>query len=139
MYENVTVVSSWLFCAASHWRAPGFTCLPSTAARKHPPDPPVDAVVQNKSDSSITFGWAPPDSDRPVPIKGYVVERRKVGASTWQRCNAGELIVTTEISICNFTEEASYQFRISAVNDFGQSPYLEVPGSFFLGECVPFL
>ncbi|XP_078790236.1 obscurin isoform X17 [Oryzias latipes] len=103
-----------------------------TAARKHPPDPPVDAVVQNKSDSSITFGWAPPDSDRPVPIKGYVVERRKVGASTWQRCNAGELIVTTEISICNFTEEASYQFRISAVNDFGQSPYLEVPGSFFL-------
>ncbi|XP_023259573.1 obscurin [Seriola lalandi dorsalis] len=103
-----------------------------TAARKHPPDPPVDAVVQNKTDSSITIQWSPPDSDRPVPIKGYHVERRKVGTQTWQRCNAGETIVSTEITIRNFTEEASYQFRISATNDFGQSPYLEVPGSFYL-------
>ncbi|XP_036940161.1 obscurin-like isoform X10 [Acanthopagrus latus] len=103
-----------------------------TAARKHPPDPPVDAVVQNKTDSSITIQWSPPDSDRPVPIKGYNVERRKVGTQTWQRCNAGETLVSTEITICNFTEEASYQFRISAMNDFGQSPYLDVPGSFYL-------
>ncbi|XP_040910985.1 obscurin isoform X6 [Toxotes jaculatrix] len=103
-----------------------------TAARKHPPDPPVNAVVQNKTDSSITIQWSPPDSDRPVPIKGYIVEKRKVGAQTWQRCNAGETILSTEITICNFTEEASYQFRISAMNDFGQSPYLEVPGSFYL-------
>ncbi|XP_051809579.1 obscurin [Acanthochromis polyacanthus] len=103
-----------------------------TAARKHPPDPPVDAVVQNKTDSSITIQWSPPDSDRPVPIKGYIVEKRKVGTQTWQRCNAGENIISTEITIFNFTEEASYQFRISAMNDFGQSPYLEVPGSFYL-------
>ncbi|XP_077471288.1 obscurin [Stigmatopora argus] len=103
-----------------------------TAARKHPPDPPVDAVVQNKTDSSITLQWSPPDSDRPVPIKGYIVERRKVGTPTWQRCNAGETILSTEITICNFTEEASFQFRISATNDFGQSDYLEVPGSFYL-------
>ncbi|KAM9719631.1 obscurin isoform 6-T7 [Menidia menidia] len=103
-----------------------------TAARKHPPDPPVDAVVQSKTDSSITIQWSPPDSDRPVPIKSYIVERRKVGTSTWQRCNAGEIILSTEIRICNFSEEASYQFRISATNDFGQSSYLEVPGTFYL-------
>ncbi|XP_030016091.1 obscurin [Sphaeramia orbicularis] len=103
-----------------------------TAARKHPPDPPVDAVVQNKTDSSITIQWSPPDSDRPVPIKGYFVERRKVGTQTWQRCNAGEAVISTEITVSGFTEEASYQFRISAVNDFGQSPHLEVPGSFYL-------
>lgn len=116
--------------------------LSALAARKHPPDPPVDAVVQNKTDSSITIQWSPPDSDRPVPIKGYIVERRKVGNQTWQRCNAGETIVSTEITIRNFTEEASYQFRISAMNDFGQSPYLEVPGSFYLGKthgCVQLL
>uniref|UniRef100_A0A3P8RTH6 Obscurin, cytoskeletal calmodulin and titin-interacting RhoGEF b n=1 Tax=Amphiprion percula TaxID=161767 RepID=A0A3P8RTH6_AMPPE len=104
----------------------------TVTARKHPPDPPVDAVVQNKTDSSITIQWSPPDSDRPVPIKGYIVEKRKVGTQTWQRCNAGESIISTEITIFNFTEEASYQFRISAMNDFGQSPYLEVPGSFYL-------
>ncbi|CAB1448560.1 unnamed protein product, partial [Pleuronectes platessa] len=103
-----------------------------TAARKHPPDPPVNAVVLNKTESSITIQWSPPDSDRPVPIKCYIVERRKVGTQTWQRCNAGETIVSTEITICNFKEESSFQFRISAMNDFGQSPHLEVPGSFYL-------
>ncbi|CAL8345067.1 unnamed protein product [Merluccius merluccius] len=103
-----------------------------TAARKHPPDPPVNAVVQNKTDSSITLQWSPPDSDRPVPIKSYIIERRKVGTQTWQRCNTTEIVVSTQMTICNFTEEASYQFRISAVNDFGQSPYLEVSGSFYL-------
>lgn len=106
----------------------------STAARKHPPDPPVDAVIQNKTESSIHIQWSPPDSERPVPIKGYVVERRKVGSKTWQRCNAAETVTSTEITICSFTEEASYQFRVSAMNDFGQSPYLEVPGSFYLGN-----
>ncbi|XP_053740002.1 obscurin isoform X2 [Synchiropus splendidus] len=103
-----------------------------TAARRHPPDPPADAAVQNKTASSLTLRWSPPDSDRPVPIKGYLVERRKVGAQTWQRCNAGEALLSTELTISNFAEEASYQFRLSAVNDFGQSPYLEVPGSFYL-------
>ncbi|XP_070989796.1 obscurin-like isoform X35 [Oncorhynchus clarkii lewisi] len=103
-----------------------------TAARKHPPDPPVDVVVRNKTDSSITLHWSPPDSDRPVPIKGYMVERRKVGAQTWQRCNGMEISPFTEITIQNFTEEASYQFRISAVNNYGQSQYLEVPGTFYL-------
>lgn len=91
-------------------------------------------MIQNKTEASITIQWSPPDSDRPVPIKGYIVERRKVGGKTWQRCNAGETLTSTEITICNFAEEASYQFRISAMNDFGQSPYLEVPGSFYLGN-----
>lgn len=63
------------------------------------------------------------------------MERRKVGTQMWQRCNAEETSVSTEITICNFTEEASYQFRISAINDFGQSAYLDVPGSFYLGEA----
>ncbi|CAB1317345.1 unnamed protein product [Coregonus sp. 'balchen'] len=103
-----------------------------TAARKHPPDPPIDVVVRNKSDSSITLHWSPPDSDRPVPIKGYMVERRKVGAQTWQRCNGMEISPFTEITIQNITEEASYQFRISAANDYGQSQYMEVPGTFYL-------
>lgn len=91
-------------------------------------------MVQGKTDSSITLQWSPPDSDRPVPIKGYIVERRKVGTQTWQRCSSGESLVSTELTISKFTEEASYQFRISAMNDFGQSPYLEVPGSFYLGK-----
>ncbi|XP_052452028.1 obscurin-like isoform X3 [Carassius gibelio] len=102
-----------------------------TAPRKHPPDPPVEPVVRNKTDSSITLCWSPPDSERPVPITGYIIERRKVGAQTWVKVTSTS-VSSTEYTISEISEEASYQFRISAVNDFGQSAYLEVPGTFYL-------
>ncbi|GAA6091828.1 obscurin isoform X13 [Tachysurus ichikawai] len=103
-----------------------------TAPRKHPPDAPVKSIVLNKTDNSITLSWSRPDSERPVPINGYVVERRKVGAQTWVRVTGMELVSTSQYTISNITEESSYQFRISSVNDFGQSAYLEVPGTFYL-------
>ncbi|KAG1944411.1 obscurin-like protein [Pimephales promelas] len=102
-----------------------------TAPRKHPPDPPVEPTVQNKTDSSITLCWSPPDSERPVPITGYFLERRKVGAQSWVKVTS-TTVTRTEYTFSEITEEASYQFRISAVNDFGQSAYLEVPGTFYL-------
>ncbi|XP_056306277.1 obscurin isoform X19 [Danio aesculapii] len=102
-----------------------------TAPRKHPPDPPVEPIVQNKTDSSITLCWSPPDSERPVPITGYIVERRKVGTQTWVKVTT-TTVSTTKYTITEVLEETSYQFRISAVNDFGQSAYLEVPGTFYL-------
>uniref|UniRef100_A0A8C1VH28 Obscurin, cytoskeletal calmodulin and titin-interacting RhoGEF b n=1 Tax=Cyprinus carpio TaxID=7962 RepID=A0A8C1VH28_CYPCA len=106
-------------------------CKTSTPPRKHPPDPPLEPVVRNKTDSSITLCWSPPDSERPVPITGYIVERRKVGAQTWVKVTSTS-VSRTEYTISEISEEASYQFRISAVNDFGQSAYLEVPGTFYL-------
>ncbi|XP_052398062.1 obscurin-like isoform X50 [Carassius gibelio] len=102
-----------------------------TAPRKHPPDAPVEPVVRNKTDSSITLCWSPPDSERPVPITGYIIERRKVGAQTWIKVTS-TTVFSTEYTISEIPEEASYQFRISAVNDFGQSAYLDVPGTFYL-------
>ncbi|XP_076826396.1 obscurin [Brachyhypopomus gauderio] len=103
-----------------------------TAPRKHPPDPPVNPTTCNKTDASITLRWSRPDSERPVPINGYIVERRKVGAQTWVRVTGTEIVSSSEYTVSNVTEEGSYQFRISAVNDFGQSAYLEVPGTFYL-------
>ncbi|XDV47854.1 hypothetical protein PO909_017402 [Leuciscus waleckii] len=102
-----------------------------TAPRKHPPDPPVEPTVRNKTDSSITLCWSPPDSERPVPITGYFLERRKVGAQTWVKVTS-TTVSSTQYTFSEIPEEASYQFRISAVNDFGQSAYLEVPGTFYL-------
>ncbi|KAG5842162.1 hypothetical protein ANANG_G00174720 [Anguilla anguilla] len=103
-----------------------------TAPRKHPPDPPVNPVVRNKTSSSLMLCWLPPDTDRPVPISGYVVERKKLGTQTWVKCHISAFVSSTEFTVSGITEEASYQFRITAVNDFGQSPCLEVPGTFYL-------
>ncbi|KAL7886884.1 hypothetical protein AOLI_G00046050 [Acnodon oligacanthus] len=102
------------------------------APRKYPPDPPVNPVVYNKTDASISLSWSRPDSERPVPINGYVVEKRKVGAQTWVKVTGTEILCSSKFTITNIAEEGSYQFRISAVNDYGQSAFLEVPGTFYL-------
>ncbi|XP_058878961.1 obscurin-like isoform X15 [Acipenser ruthenus] len=103
-----------------------------TAPRKHPPDPPVNPVVKDKTEISITLCWSPPEMDRPVPISGYLVERRKVGSQTWMRCHSSDNVPSSEFTVSNLTEEGSYNFRITAMNSFGQSSALEFPGTFYL-------
>uniref|UniRef100_A0AAR2J6N9 Obscurin, cytoskeletal calmodulin and titin-interacting RhoGEF b n=1 Tax=Pygocentrus nattereri TaxID=42514 RepID=A0AAR2J6N9_PYGNA len=110
-----------------------------TAPRKYPPDPPVNPVVCSKTDVSISLSWSRPDSERPVPINGYVVEKRKVGAQTWVKVTGMEILCSSKCTISNIAEEGSYQFRISAVNDYGQSAFLEVPGTFYLGKWTLYL
>lgn len=121
-------------CTCNSYMPPFFFTLICLAPRRHPPDPPIDPVVRNKTDSSITLCWSPPESDRPVPIKGYYIERKKLGAHTWVKCNTTSTVPYTHYTVNNITEEGNYEFRISAVNDFGRSSCLEVPGTFFLGE-----
>uniref|UniRef100_A0A8C4RGW5 Obscurin, cytoskeletal calmodulin and titin-interacting RhoGEF b n=1 Tax=Erpetoichthys calabaricus TaxID=27687 RepID=A0A8C4RGW5_ERPCA len=104
----------------------------SVTGMKHPPDPPVNPVVKDKTENYITLCWSPPVTDRPVPISGYIVERRKVASQSWMRCHGSENIITPEFTLNNLNEEGSFQFRITAVNNFGQSSYLEFPGVFYL-------
>nr|XP_023671298.1 obscurin [Paramormyrops kingsleyae] len=108
------------------------TSFSVTAPRKHPPDPPVNPVVRDKTNFSLMLCWSPPETDRPVPIAGYMVDRRKVGSQSWVRCTTAGAIPSTQFMVSDLPEEAAYQFRVIAVNDFGQSPSLEVPGTFFL-------
>ncbi|XP_035173164.1 obscurin isoform X6 [Oxyura jamaicensis] len=102
-----------------------------TTPKKPPTQPPVDPVVKNKTETSVTLAWSPPKLDRPIPIDGYVVERKKLTGFTWVRCHESHVPVP-EFTVSNLAEEADYQFRVSAVNAHGQSPYLEFPGSLHL-------
>ncbi|XP_029863782.1 obscurin isoform X27 [Aquila chrysaetos chrysaetos] len=102
-----------------------------TTPKKPPTQPPVDPLVKNKTETSVTLAWSPPKMDRPIPIDGYVVERKKLTGFTWVRCHESHVPVP-EFTVSNLSEEADYQFRVSAVNAYGQSPYLEFPGSMHL-------
>uniref|UniRef100_A0A669QKL3 Obscurin n=1 Tax=Phasianus colchicus TaxID=9054 RepID=A0A669QKL3_PHACC len=102
-----------------------------TIPRKPPTQPPVDPVVKNKTETSVTLAWSPPKMHRPIPIDGYVVERKKLTGFTWVRCHESHVPVP-EFTVSDLSEEADYQFRVSAVNAHGQSPYLEFPGSMHL-------
>ncbi|XP_062424696.1 obscurin isoform X3 [Rhea pennata] len=106
-----------------------------TTPKKPPTQPPVDPVVKNKTETSVTLAWSPPKIDRPLPIDGYIVERKKLTGFTWVRCHESPVPVS-EFTVSNLSEEDDYQFRVSAVNTYGQSPYLEFPGSIHLAPVL---
>uniref|UniRef100_A0ABM5GMQ0 Obscurin isoform X5 n=1 Tax=Pogona vitticeps TaxID=103695 RepID=A0ABM5GMQ0_9SAUR len=99
--------------------------------KKPPSHPPVAPVVKNKTETSVTLAWSPPKMERPIPIDGYVVERKKLTGFTWLKCH-GSSISEMEFTVSNLPEEADYQFRVSAVNSYGQSDCLEFPGTLHL-------
>ncbi|XP_062045343.1 obscurin-like [Lepus europaeus] len=101
--------------------------------RRPPLHPPVDPVVLAKAESSVTLSWSPPPhGDRPVTIDGYLVEKRRLGTHIWSRCHEAEWVATPQLTVAGVAEEGDFQFRVSAVNSFGQSPYLEFPGTVHL-------
>ncbi|XP_066483112.1 obscurin isoform X11 [Tiliqua scincoides] len=102
-----------------------------SAPKKPPSHPPVDPQVKNKTETSVTLAWSPPKMERPIPIDGYLVERKKLTGFSWLRCHES-LITETEFTVNNLPEEADYQFRVSAGNTYGQSDYLEFPGTLHL-------
>ncbi|XP_012497135.1 PREDICTED: obscurin-like, partial [Propithecus coquereli] len=104
-----------------------------SAPRKPPLHPPADPVVKTRTESSVTLGWSPPAyGDRPVTIDGYLVEKKRLGTYTWSRCHEAEWVATPELTVAGVAEEGDFQFRVSAINSFGQSPYLEFPGTVHL-------
>ncbi|KAM4869534.1 LOW QUALITY PROTEIN: obscurin-like [Urocitellus parryii] len=104
-----------------------------SAPRRPPLHPPVDPVVKDRTESSVTLGWyPPPPGDHPVTIDGYLVENRRLGTYIWSWCHKNEWVATPELTVTSVTEEGDFQFRVSAVNSLGQSPHLEFPGTIHL-------
>ncbi|KAB0360346.1 hypothetical protein FD754_004502 [Muntiacus muntjak] len=104
-----------------------------SAPRRPPLHAPEAPVVKARTESSVTLAWSPPPpGDRPVAIEGYLVEKKRLGAYTWSRCHEDEWVTTPELTVAGVAEEGEFQFRVSAVNSFGQSPYLEFPGTVHL-------
>lgn len=94
----------------------------------------MDPVVKARTESSVTLGWSPPPhGDRPVIIEGYLVERRRLGTYTWSRCHEAEWVATPELTVTGVAEEGDFQFRVLAVNSFGQGPCLDFPETVHLG------
>ncbi|TFK00621.1 cell surface glycoprotein MUC18 [Platysternon megacephalum] len=103
--------------------------------RKPPSHPPSDPVVKNKTETSVTLAWSPPKMEQLILIDGYLVERKKLTGFTWMRCHQSHLPVP-EFTVSDLAEEADYQFRVSAVNSYGQSSYLEFPGTLHLEPAL---
>ncbi|XP_063088892.1 obscurin isoform X2 [Cavia porcellus] len=108
------------------------TQLCVSVPRRPPLYPPTDPMVKARTESSVTLCWSPPPVDRLVNIDGYFVERRRLGTYAWSRCHQTEWVAMPELTVSGVAEEGDFQFRVSAVNSFGQGPCVEFPGTVHL-------
>uniref|UniRef100_H2YLF7 Uncharacterized protein n=1 Tax=Ciona savignyi TaxID=51511 RepID=H2YLF7_CIOSA len=87
-----------------------------------PPAAPEKPVVVDVTRKSMTVKWAEP-YDGGSTITGYCLERKDTTASRWSRASremirAVEYVVTTGL-----TDGLTYQFRVAAENEAGQSKF----------------
>jgi len=83
-----------------------------------PPSPPAGLSVTANDGAVLTLDWAPPVETGGGEIVDYVLEYRRVGASTWTTVDEG---VGTETTFTFFGPSigASFEFRVQARNAAG--------------------
>ena len=83
-----------------------------------PPSEPPKPVVSKITSTSVKLKWAVPDMDGGVPILSYQIEMLQGGFDQWQpivQQPRNYFVVKT------LEPSTSYQFRVSAVNEYGFS------------------
>lgn len=86
------------------------------------PSPPVGPLeVVGTSPEAITVQWKPPKDDGGSSLEGYILEKRVKGGSKWQRVPGHIGPGDTRATAKNLDEGAEYEFRVTAVNESGES------------------
>ncbi|XP_058812495.1 twitchin isoform X5 [Topomyia yanbarensis] len=92
---------------------------------KNPYDPPGAPGKPKPTDWSrkhVFLEWNEPESDGGAPITKYIVEKKDVNSTKWQKALETDGPVN-KAKIPDLFEGTTYQFRVKAVNKGGQSPY----------------
>uniref|UniRef100_A0A3B4VHG2 Myosin-binding protein C, fast-type n=1 Tax=Seriola dumerili TaxID=41447 RepID=A0A3B4VHG2_SERDU len=84
------------------------------------PNPPENVKCTSVGEDSATITWDPPAIDGGVPVKGYLMERKKIGSSRWTRLNF-DVYESTTYEAKKMIEGVLYEMRVFAVNGIGVS------------------
>uniref|UniRef100_A0A8C2WX11 Myosin-binding protein C, fast-type n=1 Tax=Cyclopterus lumpus TaxID=8103 RepID=A0A8C2WX11_CYCLU len=84
------------------------------------PNPPENVECTSVGEDFGTITWDPPAFDGGVPIKGYLMERKKVGSSRWTKLNF-DVYESTTYEAKRMIEGVLYEMRVFAVNGIGIS------------------
>ncbi|XP_071323163.1 myosin binding protein Ca isoform X2 [Trachinotus anak] len=84
------------------------------------PNPPENVKCMSVGEDSATITWDPPAFDGGVPVKGYLMERKKIGSSRWTKLNF-DVYESTTYEAKKMIEGVLYEMRVFAVNGIGVS------------------
>ncbi|CAH8497134.1 unnamed protein product [Schistosoma turkestanicum] len=97
--------------------------VPNEVIAKYPfdkPGKPGDLTANEVGGDFVNLTWTRPSTDGGGRIRGYVIEKREVGAQNWSRVTPNP-ILTLSYNVPNLIEDKTYEFRVMAVNDAGES------------------
>lgn len=87
------------------------------------PGPVTKATIGELSATSVTISWKPPGYDGGDAITHYTISKREVGKLAWSLISSE--CKRTTFTIMNLIEYREYEFRIVAVNNYGNSDYFD--------------
>ncbi|XP_069797785.1 immunoglobulin-like and fibronectin type III domain-containing protein 1 [Narcine bancroftii] len=90
-----------------------------------PPGTVRDLRVTDSTYSTISLAWTPPAYQVNEVAKGYVVEMKSSGNTSWTRCNAFPVGLTS-YTIKNLKPMEMLSLRVRSVNDGGMGESLEL-------------
>lgn len=95
-----------------------------------PASPGGPLEVNDVTATSAKLKWKKPEDDGGSPIKEYEIEKMDLATGKWVRVgrSPGDQ-VPPEFNVTGLTPGAEYKFRVSAINDEGESTPLETIGS----------
>ena len=111
------------------------------------PSAPRDLIASEIKATSVILEWKPPSNDGGAPILNYSVERRDKRWGSWVNVGLVKGNVCT-LDVAKLYEATEYFFRVSAENEEGFGPEVEMekciktikdPGRLFLHICHIFL
>lgn len=82
------------------------------------PTAPERFRFTERTKSSITLSWKPPQSDGGSPIRGYYVEKKRKDGTEFEIANR-QICKDLFLTLDNLSERHMYDFRVKAVNDIG--------------------
>ncbi|KAM9780003.1 myosin binding protein Ca [Neosynchiropus ocellatus] len=84
------------------------------------PNPPENVKCTSVGEDCASVVWDPPSFDGGVPLKGYLMERKKIGSSRWTKLNF-DVYESTTYEAKKMIEGVLYEMRVFAVNGIGIS------------------
>ncbi|GAA49621.1 twitchin, partial [Clonorchis sinensis] len=97
--------------------------LPEPLVARYPfdkPSKPGEVTCTSVGADFVNLTWGRPASDGGGRLRGYIVEKRDIGSQNWSRVTPHP-VLTTSYNVPNLIEDITYEFRVIAVNDAGES------------------